>query len=352
LKLLIGTTNRRYSHFVEFKENLKNFNIQCIVIKDSENHEVFNIRKIREWLQTKKYYKNIIEKNKPDIVLVDKDGLLSNYALKAHVPLFRYLGGDYWQELEWAKKTIYKNISINRRFVHWQLHRLHNKCFKDATMILPVCKYLDNIVKQHYPNKRTNVFSLGINPELWFPQNGMKLKHPCVGLLQTANIWGKTKEMLLLPKILEAMPDVNFYWAGDGPYRDKILPILEKYDNFKWLGSLEYPNKVREFLTEIDVYALVSGLDMTPNSLLQAQLMKKPVIATNVGGIPEVMVNNETGYLVELGHHEMWIEKISNLITNQQQAKKMGNSGSIFVMNNFSWELAAKNFQSFCKTSQ
>ena len=66
----------------------------------------------------------------------------------------------------------------------------------------------------------------GITPELWYPQEGMKLKHPCVGLLQGAVIWGKAQEMLILEKVLKEMPDVTFYWVGDGPYRDKILPIL------------------------------------------------------------------------------------------------------------------------------
>ena len=44
---------------------------------------------------------------------------------------------------------------------------------------------------------------------------------------------------------------------------------------FIGLGSLDYPNKVREFLTEIDVYALISGIDMSPLTLQEAQLMEK-----------------------------------------------------------------------------
>ena len=44
----------------------------------------------------------------------------------------------------------------------------------------------------------------------------------------------------------------------------KFYLFLEKYNNFKWLGPLQYPDKVREYLTEIDVYALVSGIDMSP----------------------------------------------------------------------------------------
>ena len=51
----------------------------------------------------------------------------------------------------------------------------------------------------------------------------MNLKHPCVGLLQRASWWGKTSEMLILKKVLEKMPDVSFYWAGDGPLRERVL---------------------------------------------------------------------------------------------------------------------------------
>ena len=127
----------------------------------------------------------------------------------------------------------------------------------------------------------------------------MQLKHPCVGLVQGAVIFEKTKELLTLTSVLEKMPHVTFYWAGDGPYRNEVLPILEKYDNFEWLGALEYPDKVRDFLSEIDVYALLSGIDMSPLTLLEAQLMEKPVIATSVGGIPELMINKKVVFLLK-----------------------------------------------------
>ena len=172
----------------------------------------------------------------------------------------------------------------------------------------------------------------------------MELKHPCVGLLQGAWIWGKAKEMLTLAKVMEAMPDVMFYWAGDGPYRDQILPVLSKYDNFKWLGALEYPDQVREYLSSIDVYALVSGLDMAPHTVLEAAAMKKPIVATNVGGIPELMKNNETGFLVDKGNAEEWIEKLSLLINDEQKRKALGEEGRKFVEENFNWNKIAVEF--------
>jgi len=156
----------------------------------------------------------------------------------------------------------------------------------------------------------------------------------------------KTKELLTLTKVLEKMPDVTFYWAGDGPYRDDVLPILEKFDNFKWLGALEYPDKVRDFLTEIDVYALLSGIDMSPLTLLEAQLMEKPVIATNVGGIPELMKNNETGFLIEKSDHQTLIEKLELILNDSQKASSLGKTGKEFVSSNFNWKIIAKNFVS------
>ena len=67
-------------------------------------------------------------------------------------------------------------------------------------------------------------------------------------------------------------------------------------------------------MSSIDVYALPSGLDTIPLTLKEAQLLEKPVIATNVGGIPEGLQKNQTGFLVEEGDHKGWIDKISILI--------------------------------------
>jgi len=177
----------------------------------------------------------------------------------------------------------------------------------------------------------------------------MELKHPCVGILQSATIWEKTKELMILPKILEKMPNVHFYWAGDGVYKDQVLPLLKKYENFHWLGSLEYPNKVREFLTEIDVYALISGIDMSPLTLQEAQLMEKPVIATNVGGIPELMKDGETGYLIEKNNSEELFEKLSTLFNDLEKAKEMGKKGRDFVKSNFNWDRICNDFLNHLK---
>jgi len=145
------------------------------------------------------------------------------------------------------------------------------------------------------------------------------------------------------------MSDVHFYWAGDGVYRDEVLPLLVKYENFHWLGSLEYPDKVREFLTEIDVYALISGIDMSPLTLQEAQLMEKPVIATNVGGIPELMKDGKTGFLIEKGNSTQLFEKLSLLLNNLEKSKEMGKKGRNFVKDNFNLDKICNDFLNHLK---
>ena len=140
------------------------------------------------------------------------------------------------------------------------------------------------------------------------------------------------------------MPNAHFYWAGDGQYKDKILPVLEKHTNFHYLGSLQYPDKVREFLTEIDVYALPTGMDTTPLSCREAMAMQNPIVATKVGGIPEMVYDNETGFLIDKGDHNKWIEKLSLLINDKVLSQKIGDKARQLVIEKFNWDVLAKRF--------
>jgi len=349
LKLLIAVDKSRFFYLRQFGDVLKNYNFEYKLINDLDIYDQTNLsNKYFKWIKIPKKFQDIIQEFKPDIVFTERVSHFSSLVLKSNIPLIIFLRGNYWMEVKLGVATIYK--SKNKWMEVWLKQRIAHKCFKESTLILPICKYLEKIVKEHYPDKPTEVLYQGIDPKDWYPQKGMSLKHPCVGLLQDAKIWEKTKEMTTLTKVMEAMPDVTFYWAGDGPYRDKVLPVLEKYDNFKWLGSLQYPEQVRQFLTEIDVYALVSGIDMSPLTILEASLMEKPVIATNVGGIPELIQDGKTGFLVEKGDHNDLIGKITSLINNKQKSREISLSGYNFVKEHFTWDIVANNFVKIIRT--
>lgn len=343
MKLLIGGSSSKIFHLKEFSNNLRNRGVETLLVQDNEYADGFPSRNYSQWFFQKNRFKELIENFKPELIFVDRPRHFALESVKQEIPTLVHVRGDFWKEIEWAKETTYKKFPKSIVIKKWE--EMGNEVFKNTKGILPICKFLENKIHEKYPEKIQHVIYQGINSENWFYEKGMKLKHPCVGLVQSANIWGKTKEMLVLKKILKKFSNIMFYWVGDGPYAKIINKELSQFENFKWLGNLEYPNGVRKFLSEIDIYALISGIDMAPLTLLEAQLMKKPVIATSVGGIPELMEDKKTGFLVRKGNDIDIIEKISTLLENE----KFGEQGRNFVTKKFSWEKVSSDFLRFTK---
>ena len=348
MKLLIayGSLGKIF-HLKEFAQELEKQGVEVKLVHDIEFSKGFPSRNISDWFRGDKKFNELIAMFQPDAIFTDRQTHFAIHSIKAEIPTFILLRGHYWQEHFWGMKTLGNNIRT--RLLLWFRNRISEKVFESATAILPICRYLEDVVKKRYPNQNTGVFLEGINSERWYHSKKMELKHPCVGLVQDANWWGKTKELLILEEVLQKMPDVNFYWAGDGNYRKKILERLDKFENFTWLGRLEYPEKVREFLETIDVYALITGMDLAPLTLKEAQLMEKPVIATDVGGDKEMMRDKKTGYLVKEGNSEDIVEKLRQIFDDPDLAQQMGKEGKEFVKTQFNWEFVAKNFLQIIK---
>ena len=348
MRLLIayGSLGKLF-HLNEFSDALKNQNIEVKLVKDTDYSNGFPSKKISNWFIGNQKFKKLIVDFQPDAIFVDRQSHFALQSIKSGIPTFILLRGHYWQEYFWGMKTLGRNLKT--RTIIWFRNRITEKVFRDATAILPICRYLENVVKEHYPDQNTGVFLEGINSSRWYNVEKMALKSPSVGLVQDANWWGKTKELLVLEQVLEKMPNVNFYWVGDGQYRSKITTKLEKFNNFKWLGRLEYPKDIRKFLSTIDIYALITGMDLAPLTLKEAQLMGKPVIATDVGGDSEMMKHGETGFLVREGNSDDIIQRITEFLDNEQFRTDMGKNGIKFVKTEFDWEHVTKNFLNIIK---
>ena len=348
MKLLIAVDRKRFFLIDQFADELRKKGIECLIIDDLDIYDKDEPgNKYLKWIGTPKKFQKIMNDFKPDIIFTERVSHFSSLVIKTDIPLIIFVRGEDglphdWSKINWKEQTL--ETSFSNKINIFTKQKIAKKCYEKATLILPICQYLEKIIRSNCPNKDVHVLYQGINQKDWFSEKGMKLKHPCVGFLQGAEIWEKTKEMLLLPDIMKKMPEVNFYWAGDGPYQKKILPILEKFDNFHLLGNLDYPGEVRQFLSEIDVYGLLTGIDMSPHTLLEAGLMKKSVIATNVGGVSESCIDNKTCFLIEKNDPEGWIDKISVLLKHKEKMKLMGNEGFEYVNKNFLWDKIAEDF--------
>ena len=352
MRLLIGSRDKsRLFHWEEFGRTLSKFGVECKVINNIEIVDGFPTKKIHKWRGSMKHFNRLIRDFNPEVIMTDGLRHFGIAALKSGIPLIAYLAGDFWTELKCAKETKYS--SFPRSLAIDRLEQMGNKILHDSRIIMPISKYLDEIVRERLPDKPTYVLHSVMDPSIWHPEKNMErhsLKHPCVGMVQKATIWDKAKEMLVLNDVLERLPNVTFYWAGSGPYTKEILHELERYPNFKWLGAIDYPEGIRRFLSGIDIYALFTGLDMAPTSLKEALLMGKPAVATNIGGVPEIMKNGKSGLLVNAGDSDGIVEKISYLLDNPDMAMQMSKHGRKIAVEDTAGENIARGFIEFVKT--
>lgn len=288
----------------------------------------------------RKKFERLLDGFGPDAVLMDSPYTLGSVVVARRVPLLVCFW-DHWMNRRMAKK----DGGIVDRLTQYMRARMMDPCLRSATVILAETSSISETIRGHYPESRVETFPYSnIDSDYWRCQAGRGstgLKHPCVGLLQHAESWSKTQEMSVLSGVIAGLPQVTFYWAGDGRYRDRILPQLSGFDNFEHLGALEYPDGVREYLASIDIYGMASGIEMSPYSLKQAMSMERPAIATDVGGVSETMRDKKTGLLVRRGDRQGWIEGISMLLSDTEKAQEMGRRGRRFVLDNWDSGVAA-----------
>jgi glycosyltransferase involved in cell wall biosynthesis len=105
---------------------------------------------------------------------------------------------------------------------------------------------------------------------------------------------------------------------------------LEYYINM--IGFCDYPFGL---IKACDLVMLCSEKEGIPRSLMEAMALRKPVVATNVKGTNELVVNEETGFLVPLGDIEAMTEKVVALIKNKDLREKFGENGFMRVTEHF-----------------
>ena len=139
-------------------------------------------------------------------------------------------------------------------------------------------------------------------------------------------------------KVVEAVPDAAFLLAGEGELADGLRRLASELgisDNTFFLGRCE---NIADLLNISDVCVLSSKAEGFSNSILEYMAAGRPVVATNVGGAPEVIVEGETGYLVSPGDDAMMASRIISLLRDPERAKQFGAAGRRLVETNFSCE--------------
>ena len=127
----------------------------------------------------------------------------------------------------------------------------------------------------------------------------------------------------MFQKVLESGIKAKLLLVGDGPDRENVEKTcrdLGVCDNVLMLGKQE---KVHEILSIADIFLMPSGSETFGLAALEAMSCSVPVISSNVGGLPELNKQGETGYLCELGDYEQMAKHAIDLFNNPDKLKIM-----------------------------
>ena len=102
-------------------------------------------------------------------------------------------------------------------------------------------------------------------------------------------------------------------------------------------------------LKESNILVIPSRMESIPQVIKEAFFLKIPIIATNVGGIPELIIHEKTGLLVPPNNPKKLKQTILDLLENNELAEKISNNGFDFVMNNLTWEVLLPKYIKFYK---
>lgn len=151
---------------------------------------------------------------------------------------------------------------------------------------------------------------------------------------------GKGLKVLLdaVDIVVRAEPDARFLVVGDGPLRGELADRCRKLGVDKYVQWTGLRHDVARLLTCGDVFALPTRYDAFPTVILEAMGSGLPVVASRVGGVPEIVESPETGLLVPPGDPGVLAQTLIELLGQPERRRTMGTVGRLRVLETFSTE--------------
>ncbi|PGM89981.1 hypothetical protein CN958_22810 [Bacillus cereus] len=144
--------------------------------------------------------------------------------------------------------------------------------------------------------------------------------------------------------------DWNICFVGEGPLKKEIELEVKKRNLSNQVIFLGNRDDIPEMLARSQIFILTSDWEGLPLSVIEAMCSGLPVIASNVGGLEELVQDGKTGFLIEKGNKKMLREKITLLMENSELREQMGLSGRKSYIENFTFEKMVNETLAFYQT--
>ena len=343
--LLIGGTKYEEEESSEFI--LENLGVTPVIIPEMQ-------RKITLTGDLKAYkkIKKIIQEYKPDIVHTHaaKAGALGRYAAhKCKVPIIihTFHGHVFHSYFGKSETTFYKNAErklskLSTKIIaisdiqKEELWKHHNICGEDKIAMIPLGSDLDKF-HENIPEKRKSFrekyqiaddeIAIGIIGRL------VPIKNHTLFIDAINELQNRTEKK------------IRAFLIGDGEDKNKLIEQLKRIDLdyvewnkeqrpatvtlTSWIKDIDWVN------AGMDIIALTSLNEGTPVTLIEAQASNNPIVTTDVGGVRNIVLKDETAFVVESNNLEEVVTSLMKLVEDDELRNKMGEKGWDFVSKEF-----------------
>lgn len=150
--------------------------------------------------------------------------------------------------------------------------------------------------------------------------------------------------------VIEKNPQVIFIVIGDGPLRGQLEASVPLFNGrLKVLGRVN-SEILLEWLSIASILILPSYSEGLPTVCIEALASEVPVIASRVGGVSEVVIDGETGYLFSPGDTKLCSDRLLYLLADKHLRRSMGRNGRILVEKFYSWNKVVEKTENIYKS--
>jgi glycosyltransferase involved in cell wall biosynthesis len=153
-------------------------------------------------------------------------------------------------------------------------------------------------------------------------------------------IYGKGVRHLLEAAALLKRPDMALIIIGDGPERLPLEQYARENDltgQVTFLGNIPF-SKVISFLKITDIFVNPSYNEGLPTSVLEAGVCRRAMIATDVGGTPEILTAGHSGIIIEPHNTEVLRQSLERLLDNPSLRQELGDNARKEIEQKFNWD--------------
>jgi len=285
-------------------------------------------------------YKKVLEiKEKYGLDIVEStlwnfEGAVTANLLKGILPVVVRLQTPLLKVLETHNKELSDDF---KRFSGFEAQMI-----KDASLVINISENIKETIEELYP-----VDFKDLDTCLIYPGVDENL-HTCsrsdsdtvrilfVGRLERRK--GIYTILDVLPRLMEEYPNLEFHLLGNPDLMDEVLKVpfnkyfTKTYGNEPWinrvkvLGQTDNDVKDREF-ADCDIFIAPSLYESFGIILIEAMSAKKPVLGCNIGGMREIIVDDKTGFLIEVNDSDALYLKLKYLIDNKETRERFGIEG-------------------------